>query len=87
MNYKSTDFLSFLFFIDSMWTNYDKGVREYCGHKLADGMIKNQKLEEIKLTPTTKDDLHDELISAEEVVTYIYVYIYVYIYIYIYIYI
>mmetsp|Transcript_3114 Transcript_3114/g.3257 ORF Transcript_3114/g.3257 Transcript_3114/m.3257 type:complete len:216 (-) Transcript_3114:41-688(-) len=53
----------------SMWTNYDKGVRDYCGHKLADGMMKNQKLEEIKLTPTTKDDLHDELISAEEVVS------------------
>ena len=55
--------------IHSMWTNYAKGVRDYCGHQLVDGMKKNQKLEEIKLTPTTKDDVHDELISAEEVVS------------------
>jgi phosphoribosylaminoimidazole-succinocarboxamide synthase len=53
----------------SMWTNYAKGVRNYCGHMLLDGLIKNQKLDAIKLTPTTKDDVHDELISAGEVVS------------------
>ena len=52
----------------SMWTNYEKGVRDYCGHLLPEGLKKNQKLDEIKLTPTTKDDVHDELISAAEVV-------------------
>lgn len=51
-----------------MWTNYSKGVRDYCGHALVEGLIKNQKLDEILLTPTTKDDIHDELISALEVV-------------------
>ena len=53
----------------SMWTNYAKGVRNYCGHILPEGLIKNQKLDENKLTPTTKDDAHDELISAEEIVS------------------
>jgi phosphoribosylaminoimidazole-succinocarboxamide synthase len=52
-----------------MWTNYEKGVRKYCGHPLENGLIKNQKLDKVLLTPTTKDDTHDELISAEEVVT------------------
>jgi phosphoribosylaminoimidazole-succinocarboxamide synthase len=44
-------------------------VRNYCGHILPEGLIKNQQLDEIKLTPTTKSDEHDELISAEEVVS------------------
>lgn len=52
----------------SMWTNYAKGVRNYCGHILPDNLKKNQKLDQILLTPTTKDDTHDELISAEEIV-------------------
>ena len=53
----------------SIWTNYQKGVRRYCGHDLPDGMVKNQKLWKNLLTPTTKDDTHDELISAEEIVS------------------
>ena len=32
------------------------GAREYCGHKLADDMKKNQRLPEAIVTPTTKDD-------------------------------
>lgn len=52
-----------------MWTNYNKGVRNYCGHVLPEGLIKNQVLDDIKLTPTTKSDLHDELISAEDVIS------------------
>lgn len=52
----------------SLWTNYNKGVRDYCGHHFPDGLIKNQKLESNKLTPTTKSDEHDELISAEEII-------------------
>jgi len=53
----------------SMWTNYKNGVRNYCGHLLPDNLIKNQKLDSIKLTPTTKDDIHDELISADEIIS------------------
>lgn len=53
----------------SMWTNYNKGVRHYCGHHLPEGLIKNQKLDQILLTPTTKDDTHDELISEEEIIS------------------
>lgn len=51
----------------SLWTHYAKGVRSYCGHDLPDNLQKNQKLAENILTPTTKDDEHDELISAEEI--------------------
>jgi phosphoribosylaminoimidazole-succinocarboxamide synthase len=52
----------------SLWTNYSKGVRNYCGHIFPDGLRKNQKLDGNKLTPTTKSDEHDELISAEEII-------------------
>ncbi|CAM9969236.1 unnamed protein product, partial [Heterosigma akashiwo] len=52
----------------SIWMNYSKGVREYCGHQLPEGLVRNQKLADNLLTPTTKDDTHDELISAAQVV-------------------
>ena len=48
----------------SLWTIYNKGDREYCGHALPEGMIKNQALDEIMLTPTTKE-AHDRPISEE----------------------
>ena len=51
----------------SIWKNYEKGVRDYCGHQLPDNMIKNQKLHQTLLTPTTKDE-HDELISEQEII-------------------
>ena len=51
----------------SIWKNYEKGVRNYCGHHLPDNMVKNQKLHRILLTPTTKDE-HDELISKKEII-------------------
>lgn len=50
----------------SIWKNYEKGCRMYCGHSLPDGMVRNQRLHEILLTPTTKDE-HDELISENEI--------------------
>ncbi|CBJ28207.1 conserved unknown protein [Ectocarpus siliculosus] len=54
----------------SIWKNYEKGTRAYCGHTLPEGMSKNQALPMGNiLTPTTKDDLHDELISAQEIVS------------------
>jgi len=52
----------------AMWTHYSKGVRDYCGHSLPEGLIKNQKLEHTILTPTTKSTEHDECISPAEIV-------------------
>jgi len=52
----------------SVWTNYNNGVRKFCGVDLPDGMIKNQKFDEPIITPTTKAEDHDESISPEEIV-------------------
>lgn len=52
----------------AIWTNYKEGVRTYCGHNLPDGMVKNQKLPEILITPTTKGE-EDLLIDREQVVS------------------
>jgi phosphoribosylaminoimidazole-succinocarboxamide synthase len=52
----------------SIWKNYLEGVRNYCGHELPDGMVKNQKLDHVLLTPTTKEEAHDRPISAADIV-------------------
>lgn len=52
----------------SLWTHYNNGARNYCGIDFPDGLKKNQKLESPVLTPTTKDDVHDELISIEQII-------------------
>lgn len=46
----------------SAWVNYSKGVRDYCGNRLPEGMVKNQKFPAPIITPTTKGE-HDELID------------------------
>ncbi|MGB1719259.1 MAG: phosphoribosylaminoimidazolesuccinocarboxamide synthase [Candidatus Latescibacterota bacterium] len=51
----------------AIWTHYDRGVRQYCGHSLPEGMVKNQRFETALITPTTKSDVHDELISRDEI--------------------
>jgi phosphoribosylaminoimidazole-succinocarboxamide synthase len=51
----------------SAWTHYAKGIRNICGNILPDGMKKNQPFKNPILTPTTKSDLHDESISAKEI--------------------
>ncbi len=51
----------------SAWVNYSKGVRDFCGNKLPDGMIKNQKFNETIITPTTKGE-HDELIDPKGII-------------------
>ncbi len=53
----------------SIWTHYEKGARVFCGHRLPDGMKKNQKLEAPILTPTTKAPKgeHDVSGSREEI--------------------
>lgn len=52
----------------SLWTHYARGEREYCGHKLPEGLVKNQALPKPLLTPTTKEVEHDRPLSAAEVV-------------------
>lgn len=52
----------------SLWTQYQKGIRRYCGHDLPEGLLKNQKLAKPLLTPTTKDIKHDRPISPEEII-------------------
>lgn len=53
----------------SIWTAYERGDREYCGHTLPEGLVRHQKLPENLLTPTTKAEKggHDELTSREEI--------------------
>lgn len=39
----------------SMWRDYnEKGIREFCGNVLPDGLKKDQKLPELLITPSTK---------------------------------
>ena len=51
----------------SLWTQYHKGVREYCGHRLPEGLLKNQRLAAPILTPTTKEK-EDRPISPSEII-------------------
>ena len=52
----------------SAWTAYEKGERIFCGNVLPEGLKKNQRFEKPIITPTTKSEIHDEKISAEEIV-------------------
>ena len=51
----------------SAWYNYERGVRDFCGNKLPEGLKKNQKP---IITPSTKAEhgMHDESISGEEII-------------------
>lgn len=51
----------------SLWKHYSDGEREYCGIKFPDGLVKNQKLPGLVITPTTKGDV-DEPISCQQIV-------------------
>ncbi|MDP6474556.1 MAG: phosphoribosylaminoimidazolesuccinocarboxamide synthase [Alphaproteobacteria bacterium] len=51
----------------SIWTMYQRGERLLYGHRFADGLVKNQKLPETILTPTTKG-ARDAPITAAEIV-------------------
>jgi len=52
----------------SIWTAYESGIREYCGHSLPDGLQRHEKLDAPILTPTTKAEQgeHDALTSRAE---------------------
>jgi len=52
----------------SIWTQYQNGVRNYCGHALPEGMKKNEQLAKNIVTPTTKETTHDRPVTAEEIV-------------------
>ncbi|XP_057728729.1 phosphoribosylaminoimidazole-succinocarboxamide synthase, chloroplastic-like [Arachis stenosperma] len=52
----------------SLWTVYNKGIRNYCGNALPDGLVKNQKLAENILTPTTKAADHDVPVTPDEII-------------------
>lgn len=53
----------------SLWTQYQYGVRDYCGISFPDGLRKNQKLAHPVLTPTTKEKTHDRPISPAEIIS------------------
>lgn len=54
----------------SAWHNYEKGVRNFCGNVLAEGLRKNQKFRKPIITPSTKAEhgAHDESVSGEEII-------------------
>ncbi len=54
----------------SSWYNYEKGVRNFCGNILPEGMVKNQKFSKPIITPSTKAEkgAHDESVSGEEII-------------------
>lgn len=54
----------------SAWYNYEKGIRNFCGNILPEGMEKNQKFEKPIITPSTKAEqgAHDESVSREEII-------------------
>mmetsp|Transcript_26923 Transcript_26923/g.52484 ORF Transcript_26923/g.52484 Transcript_26923/m.52484 type:complete len:358 (+) Transcript_26923:78-1151(+) len=52
----------------SLWTHYKNGSRNYCGIQFPDGLVKNQKLEQNVVTPTTKAEHGDAPMSPEDLV-------------------
>jgi len=48
----------------SIWKAYEKGDRTFCGHKLPEGMRKNQRLPAPILTPSTKAAKGDHDVSV-----------------------
>ncbi len=53
----------------SIWVHYEKGERDFCGHKLPNGMRKHERLLKPLLTPSTKasDGAHDVNASRVEI--------------------
>ena len=53
----------------AIWTQYQKGVRNYCGHALPEGMKKNEPLPRNIITPTTKEATHDRPVTPDEIIS------------------
>lgn len=53
----------------SAWYNYEKGVRNFCGNVLPEGLRKNQKFQRPIITPSTKAEhgAHDESIGPDDI--------------------
>jgi phosphoribosylaminoimidazole-succinocarboxamide synthase len=53
----------------SIWTHYAAGKREFCGHRLPDGLRKNERLPAPILTPSTKAEKggHDLSAARDEI--------------------
>lgn len=52
----------------SIWFNYERGAREYCGIPLPDGLRKNQALERPLVCLSTKLETHDRPISHRQAI-------------------
>ena len=54
----------------SIWTAYESGSRNYCGHALPEGLKRHERLARPILTPTTKAEHgdHDALTSRDELI-------------------
>ncbi len=52
----------------SAWYNYSKGVRNFCGNVLPEGLKKDQKFKKPIITPSTKLDKHDRSLSGEDII-------------------
>ncbi len=53
----------------SAWFNYERGARDFCGHRLPEGLKKDQRLAQPILTPTTKHEVHDRPIGRDEAIS------------------
>jgi phosphoribosylaminoimidazole-succinocarboxamide synthase len=53
----------------SIWVHYERGEREFCGHKLPEGMRRHERLPRPLLTPSTKasGEAHDVSASRGEI--------------------
>jgi phosphoribosylaminoimidazole-succinocarboxamide synthase len=52
----------------AIWTRYSKGRRDIGGIALPDGMKKNQKLPQPLFDPTTKEAVHDRVLTPEQMI-------------------
>lgn len=55
----------------SIWTAYSRGERQFCGHALPDGLVKNDRLPAPIVTPSTKaaEGGHDVSVSGAALVS------------------
>jgi phosphoribosylaminoimidazole-succinocarboxamide synthase len=61
----------------SIWQNYNNKCNKrnkcdgmiFCGHEIRTGYKKNDKLDKIIITPTTKSNIHDRPISKSEIIS------------------
>ena len=52
----------------SIWTRYQKGIRQFDDLNLPDGMNKNEKLPKSVFDPATKEEKHDRGLTPEELI-------------------